>query len=58
MAKSLPVSFKEKEKDLLDYVKDKDFSYYVKSLIRKDKEKKESIQKPKNDSRRNINFDF
>ena len=30
------VSFKEKEHDLKEWISDKDFSYYVKGLIRKD----------------------
>lgn len=34
-----PVSFKDKEQDLLDYIEDKNFSYYVKSLIREDMKK-------------------
>jgi hypothetical protein len=33
------VSFKKKENDLVEHVKDKDFSYYVKDLIRKDMNK-------------------
>lgn len=34
-----PVSFKDKEQDLLDYIEDKNFSYYVKALIREDMKK-------------------
>lgn len=50
------VSFKEKEKDLYKFVEDKDFSYYVKSLIRADMNKtKQETPKPK---KRNINFQF
>ena len=30
------VSFKDKEEEMLKYLKDKDFSYYVKGLIKKD----------------------
>ncbi|GKX65659.1 hypothetical protein [Inconstantimicrobium mannanitabidum] len=41
MAVVIPVSFKNKEKYLLEYVKDKDFSYYVKQLIKKDMKSKE-----------------
>ena len=36
MAVTKPVSFKNKEYDLLEYIEGKDFSYYVKELIRKD----------------------
>jgi hypothetical protein len=41
MAKTIPVSFKEKEQELLKFIGDKDFSYYVKSLIRADMKRKE-----------------
>lgn len=41
MAKTIPVSFKEKEKDLLKFIGDKDFSYYVKELIKADMKKRE-----------------
>lgn len=56
------VSFKNKEQDLVDYVGERDFSYYVKELIRKDKNKQEdvnvqNIQKPIV-KKRNINFDM
>lgn len=63
MSKSIPVSFKNKEVDLLEFIKDKDFSYYVKSLIKKDmsnteipiiQKKEEETHKP----RRNANFDI
>lgn len=36
MAITKPVSFKNKEQDLVNFVKGKDFSYYVKELIRRD----------------------
>lgn len=36
MAVTKPVSFKNKEQYLLDFVEGKDFSYYVKELIKKD----------------------
>lgn len=58
------VSFKNKEQDLIDYVGERDFSYYVKDLIRKDKNEKEKVNEiperieklaPK---RRNTNFDI
>lgn len=58
------VSFKNKEQDLVDYVGERDFSYYVKDLIRKDKNEKEKVNEiPKNiekvtPKRRNINFDM
>lgn len=47
MAVTKPVSFKNKEQDLLDYVEGKDFSYYVKELIRKDMQngKEPEVQK-------------
>lgn len=40
MAVTKPVSFKNKEYDLLEYIEGKDFSYYVKELIRKDMQNK------------------
>jgi hypothetical protein len=36
MAITKPVSFKNKEQDLVNFVQGKDFSYYVKELIRRD----------------------
>lgn len=36
MAVTKPVSFKNKEQDLVNFVQGKDFSYYVKELIRRD----------------------
>lgn len=56
MAVVKPVSFKNKEKNLIDFIGNRDFSYYVKELIRKDMQGKEEIQKPK--KKRNINFDI
>lgn len=63
MSKSIPVSFKETEEELYNYSKTKDFSYYVKDLIRKDmlsQDFKPNIKseekKPK--VRRNANFDM
>jgi hypothetical protein len=52
------VSFKNKEQDLLDHVGKRDFSYYVKDLIRKDmnKEKPDNVQKPLR--KRNVNFEI
>lgn len=44
MATTLPVSFKKKESDLLEFVKNKDFSYYVKGLIRMDMEKQKKYR--------------
>lgn len=57
------VSFKDfKEKDLIEFIKDKDFSYYVKELIRKDMKKIENqADKYKEDTknnRRTTNFDI
>ena len=58
------VSFKEKEQDLVNFIRDRDFSYYVKDLIRKDKNKEEKVndqkvneQKPVT-RKRNVNFDM
>lgn len=36
MAVTKPVSFKNKEQDLMNFIQGKDFSYYVKELIRRD----------------------
>lgn len=49
------VSFKDfKEKDLIEFIKDKDFSYYVKELIRKDMKKIENqADKYKEDTKNN-----
>lgn len=38
MAITKPVSFKNKEQDLVNFIQGKDFSYYVKELIRRDME--------------------
>ncbi|GEQ22448.1 hypothetical protein [Clostridium butyricum] len=38
MAVTKPVSFKNKEQDLVNFIQGKDFSYYVKELIRRDME--------------------
>lgn len=46
MATTKPVSFKDKEKDLLDYIEGKDFSYYVKELIKKDMNNSCSYKEP------------
>ncbi|MBY7009033.1 hypothetical protein HYI05_15615 [Clostridium botulinum] len=58
MAVVKPVSFKNKEHDLVEFIGERDFSYYVKGLIRKDmnKQKSNNIQKPT--GKRNINFEF
>ncbi len=58
MAVVKPVSFKKKEQDLVEFIGERDFSYYVKGLIRKDmnKQKSNNIQKPT--GKRNINFEF
>ena len=56
------VSFKKREQDLLDYIKDKDFSYYVKELIRKDMKKEKKKEKVKEETqkkkKRNIMFEM
>lgn len=57
-----PVSFKKKEQDLLDFVEGKDFSYYVKNLIREDMNKKERpilVNKPiESNKKRKINYEI
>jgi len=58
-----PVSFKNKEQQLVDFVGDRDFSYYVKDLIRKDMGKEKIKEVPNRiekvaPKRRNINFDM
>lgn len=63
MAVVKSVSFKNKEQELLEFIGDRDFSYYVKDLIRNDmKEKVPSKVPSKNENvsskRRNINFEF
>lgn len=57
------VSFKNKEQDLLEHVGKRDFSYYVKDLIRKDmNEKLSNSAHSRNENisskKRNINFEF
>lgn len=56
MAIVKPVSFKNREQNLIDFIGNRDFSYYVKELIRRDMEIKEEIPKPK--KKKNINFEF
>lgn len=58
MAVVKPVSFKDKEKDLLDYIKDKDFTYYVKNLIREDMNKNKSNNSQINNKSKSLEFDF
>ena len=54
-----PVSFREKkDKDLIEHIKDKDFSYYVKELIREDM-KRSKLEQPKpveKNNKRNTDF--
>jgi hypothetical protein len=57
MAITRPVSFKNKEQKLIDFIGDRDFSYYIKGLIRADMEKIEIEKKPIN-KKRNVNFDI
>ena len=57
------VSFKNKEQDLVDYVGERDFSYYVKDLIRKDMKEKVPSNVPSKtekvpSKKRNINFEM
>lgn len=56
MAVVKAVSFKNSEEELIQYVDSKDFSYYVKELIRKDMKECEELNKPV--KKRNINFEF
>lgn len=57
MSKVKAVSFKDKETELLEYIEDKDFSSYVKQLIRADmkKNREEPIIENK---RRRVNFEL
>ena len=57
MSKVKAVSFKDKETELLEYIEDKDFSSYVKQLIRADMKKNRdepTIEK----KRRIVNFEL
>lgn len=63
MAVVKSVSFKNKEQELLDFIGDRDFSYYVKDLIRKDMNEKVPSNVPSKSEkvpsrRRNINFEM
>ena len=57
MSKVKAVSFKDKETELLEYIEDKDFSSYVKQLIRSDmkKNREEPVIEKK---RRRVNFEL
>lgn len=53
------VSFKERETDLIEFIKDKDFSYYIKDLIRKDMQGADpKIIKEEPKKKRNTNFEI
>lgn len=57
MSKVKAVSFKDKETELLEYIEDKDFSSYVKQLIKADMKKNRdepTIEK----KRRRVNFEL
>ncbi|WP_315080010.1 hypothetical protein [uncultured Clostridium sp.] len=59
MAVVKPVSFKNKEHDLLEFIGERDFSYYVKNLIRKDMEQQETkTEQIRPKKKRNVNFDI
>lgn len=63
MAVTKPVSFKNKEYDLLEYIEGKDFSYYVKELIKKDMKNKkdhevQETDMPKAKKKRIIDYDM
>ena len=58
-----PVSFKEDEQDIIEYLKsnghDKGFSYYVKSLIRKDMNNiKTPIKEEAKKTRKSISYEY
>ena len=57
MSKVKAVSFKDKETELLEYIEDKDFSSYVKQLIKADmkKNREEPVVEKK---RRRVNFEL
>ena len=57
MSKVKAVSFKDKETELLEYIEDKDFSSYVKQLIKADmkKNREEPVIEKK---RRIVNFEL
>lgn len=57
MSKVKAVSFKDKETELLEYIEDKDFSSYVKQLIKDDmkKNREEPVIEKK---RRRVNFEL
>lgn len=57
------VSFKKKDIDLLEFIEDKDFSYYVKELIRKDMAERNGgaaakVKAPARKVKRNTEFEF
>ena len=57
MSKVKAVSFKDKETELLEYIEDKDFSSYVKQLIKADMKK--NIEEPVIEKkRRRVNFEL
>ncbi|MDR3593572.1 hypothetical protein [Clostridium sp.] len=64
MAVVKAVSFKDKkDKELIEFIEGKEFSYYIKDLIRKDMEEKVSSEVPSKvekmpSRKRNINFDM
>ena len=57
MSKVKAVSFKDKETELLEYIEDKDFSSYVKQLIKADMKKNKEEPVIRN-TRRKINFEM
>ena len=57
MSKVKAVSFKDKETELLEYIEDKDFSSYVKQLIRADM-KKNRYEPTIEKKRRRVNFEL
>ncbi|MZK53516.1 hypothetical protein [Clostridium beijerinckii] len=63
MAVVKAVSFKAREQNLVDFIGDRDFSYYVKELIKKDMRKEKSSEPPNKiekvaPKKRNVNFDI
>lgn len=57
MSKVKAVSFKDKETELLEYIEDKDFSSYVKQLIKADMKKNREVPIIEK-KRRRVNFEL
>ena len=57
MSKVKAVSFKDKETELLEYIEDKDFSSYVKQLIKAEMKKNREVPIIEK-KRRRVNFEL